>query len=90
GTYSRKDFKAYIGMKPQAFKKRILANLDFIKKYMIESILHNKEIEQRMNAKKLQIQECKVQEVKASYAGSGDKDNIGIVSDKGNDQNLEN
>ncbi|GJS65348.1 hypothetical protein Tco_0679912 [Tanacetum coccineum] len=43
-----------------------------------------------MNAKKLQIQECKVQEVKASDASSGDKDSSGIVSDKGNDQNLEN
>nr|GEV87047.1 hypothetical protein [Tanacetum cinerariifolium] len=89
-TYSRKDFKAYTGMEPQAFKERILANFDFIQKYMVESILHNKEIEQRMNAKKLQIQECKVQKVKASDASSGDKDNNGIVSDKGNDQNLKN
>nr|GEU59862.1 hypothetical protein [Tanacetum cinerariifolium] len=89
-TYLRKDFKSYTGMEPQAFKERILANFDFIQKYMIESILHNKEIEQRMNAKKLQIQECKVQEVKASDASSGDKDNSRIVSDKGNDQNLNN
>ncbi|GJY49184.1 hypothetical protein Tco_0439140 [Tanacetum coccineum] len=36
------------------------------------------------------IQECKVQEVKASDASSGDKDSSGIVSDKGNDQSLEN
>ncbi|GJS53850.1 hypothetical protein Tco_0627212 [Tanacetum coccineum] len=36
------------------------------------------------------IQECKVQEVKASNASSGDKDSSGIVSDKGNNQNLEN
>nr|GEW49608.1 hypothetical protein [Tanacetum cinerariifolium] len=43
-----------------------------------------------MNAKKLQIQKCKVQEVKASDVSSGDKDSSGIVSDKGNDQNLEN
>ncbi|GJR74393.1 hypothetical protein Tco_0086758 [Tanacetum coccineum] len=90
GTYSRKDFKAYTGMEPQAFKERILANFDFIQKYMIESILHNKEIEQRMNAKKLQIQECKVQEVKASDASSGDKDSSGIVSDRRNDESLEN
>ncbi|GJU03457.1 hypothetical protein Tco_1113795 [Tanacetum coccineum] len=90
GTYSRKDFKAYIGMEPQAFKEIILANFDFIQKYMIESILHNKEIEQRMNAKKLQIQEYKIQEVKASNASSGDTNCSGIVSDKGNDQGLEN
>ncbi|GJW57905.1 hypothetical protein Tco_0104636 [Tanacetum coccineum] len=43
-----------------------------------------------MNAKKLEIQECKVQEVKALDASSGDKDSSGIVSDKGNDQSLEN
>ncbi|GJR54739.1 hypothetical protein Tco_1405260 [Tanacetum coccineum] len=73
GTYSRKDFKAYTRMEPQAFKERILANFDFIQKYMIESILHNKEIEQQMNLIKLQIQECKVQEVKASDASSRDK-----------------
>ncbi|GJS60910.1 hypothetical protein Tco_0655694 [Tanacetum coccineum] len=90
GTYSRKDFKAYTGMVPQAFKEIILANFDFIQKYMIESKLHNKEIKQRMNAKKLQIQECKVQEVKASNASSRDKDNSGILSDKGNDPSLEN
>ncbi|GKD73423.1 hypothetical protein Tco_1331705 [Tanacetum coccineum] len=60
GTYSRKDFQSYTGMEPQTFKERILDDFDFIQKYMIESILHNKEIEQRMNAKKLQIQECKV------------------------------
>ncbi|GJR74391.1 hypothetical protein Tco_0086756 [Tanacetum coccineum] len=48
------------------------------------------EIKQRMNAKKFQIQECKVYEVKASDASSGDKDSSGTVSDKGNDQSLEN
>ncbi|GJU08222.1 hypothetical protein Tco_1124652 [Tanacetum coccineum] len=85
GTYSRKDFKAYTGMEPQAFKERILVNFDFIQKYMIESILHNKEIEKLVNAKKLQIQE-----VKASDTSSGDTNCSGIVSDKRNDQNLEN
>ncbi|GJS74949.1 hypothetical protein Tco_0724830 [Tanacetum coccineum] len=90
GTYSRKDFKAYTRMEPQVFKEIILANFDFIQKYMIESKLHNKEIKQWMNAKKLQIQENKVQEVKASDASSGDKDNSGIVSNKGNDQSLKN
>nr|GEV17294.1 putative ribonuclease H-like domain-containing protein [Tanacetum cinerariifolium] len=43
-----------------------------------------------MNAKKLQIQVCKVQEVKASDDSSRDKDSSGILSDKGNDQNLKN
>ncbi|GKE95216.1 hypothetical protein Tco_1580071, partial [Tanacetum coccineum] len=53
GTYSRKDFQAYTGMQ---FKERIIKDFDFIKKYMIESILNDKEIEQRMNAKRLQKQ----------------------------------
>nr|GEW53531.1 hypothetical protein [Tanacetum cinerariifolium] len=44
----------------------------------------------RLNERKLQIQKCKVQEVKASNASSGDKDCSRIVSDKGNDQGLEN
>ncbi|GKA82393.1 hypothetical protein Tco_0789141 [Tanacetum coccineum] len=56
GTYSRKDFKAYTGMKPQDFKERILKDFDFIQKYMIKSILNDKEIEQRLNAKRLQKQ----------------------------------
>ncbi|GJT54146.1 hypothetical protein Tco_0989200 [Tanacetum coccineum] len=38
----------------------------------------------------LQIQECKVQEVKASDASSGDNDYSRIVSDNGNVQGLEN
>nr|GEW41327.1 hypothetical protein [Tanacetum cinerariifolium] len=40
--------------------------------------------------KSSQLDECKVQEVKASDASSRDKDSSGIVSDKWNDQNLEN
>ncbi|GJU57282.1 hypothetical protein Tco_1235048 [Tanacetum coccineum] len=38
----------------------------------------------------MQIQECKIQEVKASNASSGDTDSSGIVSDKGNYQSLKN
>ncbi|GJV85905.1 hypothetical protein Tco_1525803 [Tanacetum coccineum] len=50
---------------------------------------HEQELQnglKRLNARKLQIQECKVQEVQASDASSGDKDCSRIVSDKGNDQ----
>ncbi|GJR93940.1 hypothetical protein Tco_0266114 [Tanacetum coccineum] len=36
------------------------------------------------------LDECKVQEVKTSDASSGDKDSNGIVSDRGNDESLEN
>ncbi|GJT48727.1 hypothetical protein Tco_0974884 [Tanacetum coccineum] len=56
GTYLRKDFQAYTGMKPQDFKERILKDFDFIQKYMIESILNDKAIKQRMNAQRLQKQ----------------------------------
>ncbi|GJQ97556.1 hypothetical protein Tco_0008695 [Tanacetum coccineum] len=56
GTYSRKDFQAYTGMQPQDFKERIIKDFDFIRKYIIESILNDKEIEQRMNVKRLQKQ----------------------------------
>ncbi|GJW55357.1 hypothetical protein Tco_0099442 [Tanacetum coccineum] len=44
----------------------------------------------RLNERKLQIQEYKVQEIQASDASSGDKDCSWIVSDKGDDQGLEN
>nr|GEX00840.1 hypothetical protein [Tanacetum cinerariifolium]GEY88391.1 hypothetical protein [Tanacetum cinerariifolium] len=43
-----------------------------------------------LNERKLQIQECMVQKVKASDASSGEKDCSRIVSDKENDQGLEN
>ncbi|GJY30432.1 hypothetical protein Tco_0413927 [Tanacetum coccineum] len=56
GSDSRKDFKAYTRMEPQVFIERALVNFDFIEKYMIESILHNKEIKQRMNAKRIHKQ----------------------------------
>nr|GEY79803.1 hypothetical protein [Tanacetum cinerariifolium] len=44
-TYSRKDFQAYNKMQPQDLKERILKDFDFIQKYMIESILNDKEID---------------------------------------------
>ncbi|GJR09066.1 hypothetical protein Tco_0791718 [Tanacetum coccineum] len=54
---------------------------------------HEEEIQnrlKRLNERKLHIQECKVQKVKATDASLGDTDNSGIVSDKGNNQSLEN
>ncbi|GKA78353.1 hypothetical protein Tco_0784890 [Tanacetum coccineum] len=44
----------------------------------------------RLNERQLQIQEYMVQKVKALDASSGEKDCSRIVSDKGNDQGLEN
>ncbi|GJX46202.1 hypothetical protein Tco_0271392 [Tanacetum coccineum] len=43
-----------------------------------------------LNERKLQIQECKVQKVKASDASLGNNDCSRIVSDKENNQGLEN
>ncbi|GJX28558.1 hypothetical protein Tco_0236637 [Tanacetum coccineum] len=71
------------------FQELIIKNLDFIEKYIIERALHDQEIHnklKRMHERKLQIQECKVQKVKATDASSGDTYNSGIVSDKWNDQ----
>ncbi|GJS11648.1 hypothetical protein Tco_0368444 [Tanacetum coccineum] len=87
------DFKAYTNMEAQTFKETIIQNMDSIEQCIVERARHEQELQnrlKRLNERKLQIQECKVQEVKASDASSGDKDSSGIVSDKGNDQSLEN
>ncbi|GKA83441.1 hypothetical protein Tco_0805036 [Tanacetum coccineum] len=67
--------------------------MDSIKRCIIESALYEQEIQnrlKRLTERKLQIQECKVQEVKSSDGSSGGKDSNGIVSEKGNDQSSEN
>ncbi|GJV48926.1 hypothetical protein Tco_1439138 [Tanacetum coccineum] len=67
--------------------------MDSVEKCIVERARHEQEIQnrlKRLNERKLQIQECKIQEVKASNACLGDTDSGGIVSDKGNDQSLEN
>ncbi|GJV20924.1 hypothetical protein Tco_1369944 [Tanacetum coccineum] len=74
GTYERKDFPAFTGMEPQLFKETILKNFDFIENYMLKTISHAQTIQKRLDVKKLQIQECTVQEVKASNAISEDKE----------------
>ncbi|GKB01054.1 hypothetical protein Tco_0829098, partial [Tanacetum coccineum] len=71
--YARKDFHAYTSMQPQLFKETILKNFDFIEDYMLKTIIHAQTIQKRLDDKKLQIQECTVQEVKASDAFSEDK-----------------
>ncbi|GJX10335.1 MAK10-like protein [Tanacetum coccineum] len=73
GTYARKYFHVYTGMEPQLFKETILKNFDFIEYYMLKTIIHAQTIQKRLDDKKLQIQECIVQEVKASDAISEDK-----------------
>ncbi|GKF55156.1 hypothetical protein Tco_0165496, partial [Tanacetum coccineum] len=58
-----------------------------IEKCIVERALHDQEILnrlKRLNDKKLQIQECKLQEVKGADASSRDTNNSGSVSDNGN------
>ncbi|GJW85841.1 hypothetical protein Tco_0158986 [Tanacetum coccineum] len=67
--------------------------MDSIEQCIVERARHEQEIQnrlKRLNERKLQIQECIVQKVKASDASSGEKDCSRIVSDKENDQGLEN
>nr|GEX53200.1 hypothetical protein [Tanacetum cinerariifolium] len=83
----RKNFKEYTQMEAQTFKETIIKNMNFIEQCIVERANHEQELHnglKRLNKRKLQIQECKVQEVKASDASSGDKDCSRIVSDKGN------
>ncbi|GKD57353.1 hypothetical protein Tco_1290740 [Tanacetum coccineum] len=65
------------------------SNMESTEQCIVERERHEQEIHnrlKRLNEKKLQIQECMVQEVKASDASSGEKGCSRIVSDKGNDQ----
>ncbi|GJX52221.1 hypothetical protein Tco_0280590 [Tanacetum coccineum] len=87
------DCKAYINIEAQTFKETIIQNMDSIKQCIVERARHEQELQnrlKRLNERKLQIQECKIQEVNASNTCLGDTDSSGIVSDKGNDQSLEN
>ncbi|GJS15131.1 hypothetical protein Tco_0409603 [Tanacetum coccineum] len=80
-------------MEPQTFKEVIIQNIDSIEQCIFERACHEQELQnrlKRLNERKLQIQECMVQKVKASDASLGEKDCSRIVSDKGNDQGLEN
>ncbi|GJV85130.1 hypothetical protein Tco_1525028 [Tanacetum coccineum] len=60
-------------IKPSSLDETILKNFDFIENYMLKTIIHAQTIQKRLDDKKLQIQECTVQEVKASDAISEDK-----------------
>ncbi|GJU67158.1 hypothetical protein Tco_1253417 [Tanacetum coccineum] len=82
---TRRDFKEYTHMEAQTFKETIIQTMNSIEQYIVERARHEQELHnglKRLNEKKLQIQECKVQKVKASDASSGDNDCSRIVSDK--------
>nr|GEX91590.1 hypothetical protein [Tanacetum cinerariifolium] len=73
-------------MEAQSFKDLIIQHLESIEQCIVERAHHEQEIHDRLNERKLHIQECMVQKVKASNASLGEKDYSGIVSEKGNDQ----
>ncbi|GJS77601.1 hypothetical protein Tco_0727482 [Tanacetum coccineum] len=93
GCHVKENFKDYTQMEAQSFKDLIIQQMDSIEQSIIERALHQQEIQKRLtrlNDRKLQIQECKVQEVKALNASLGDTDSSGIVSKKGNAHSSEN
>ncbi|GKA28621.1 hypothetical protein Tco_0714866 [Tanacetum coccineum] len=86
---TRRDFKEYTHMEAQTFKETIIQNMNSIEQCIVERANHEQELQnglKRLNERKLQIQECKVQEVQALDASSGDNDCSRIVSDNGNVQ----
>ncbi|GJQ98802.1 hypothetical protein Tco_0521787 [Tanacetum coccineum] len=88
---ARQDFKDYTQMEAQSFKDLIIQHMESIEQCIVERARHEQEIQnrlKRLNERKLQIQECMIQKVKASNASSGEKDCSRIISDKGNDQGL--
>nr|GEV80844.1 hypothetical protein [Tanacetum cinerariifolium] len=90
---ARQDFKDYNQMEAKSFKDLIIQHMESIKQCIVERARHEQKIHnrlKRLNERKLQIQKCMVQKVKASDASSGEKDRSRIVSDKENDQGLEN
>nr|GEW56135.1 hypothetical protein [Tanacetum cinerariifolium] len=86
-----KDFKSALSVIKVKFDK--FKHFDMLKPFdpYSNSASYDRENGlKRLNERKLQIQNCKVQEVKASGASSGDKDCHRIVLEKGNDQGLDN
>ncbi|GJU29326.1 hypothetical protein Tco_1172915 [Tanacetum coccineum] len=53
----RECLQNYTAFEAYSVKDTILSDMDFIKKYMLETILHQQEILQLLNEKKLQTQE---------------------------------
>ncbi|GJX20854.1 hypothetical protein Tco_0223531 [Tanacetum coccineum] len=90
---ARQDFEDYTQMEAQSFKDLIIQHMESIEQCIVERAHHEQEIHnwlKRLNERMLRIQECMVQKVKATDASSGEKDCSRIVSDKVNDQCLEN
>ncbi|GJR86119.1 hypothetical protein Tco_0210130, partial [Tanacetum coccineum] len=97
-TLHEKDSKKVLGMLKTQFQKFFHSKLLKTSNYEYEAreardTSWAQEIQKRLkrlNERKLQIQECKVQEVKALDASSGNTESGGIVSDKGNAKSSKN
>ncbi|GKB05942.1 hypothetical protein Tco_0834175 [Tanacetum coccineum] len=81
----KRSFQRIFGEDERTFKFVLDNNMK-----NLETQLNKGTLQKKDSKSTIRIQECKVQEVKASDASSRDKDSSGIVSDKGNDQSLEN
>ncbi|GKA08775.1 hypothetical protein Tco_0688106, partial [Tanacetum coccineum] len=79
---TRNYFLQYTQLEIPEFRDTLIQHIESVKKSIDERALHKSEYDTRVNERQLQIQECKVQEVKASDAYSGDNDCSRIVSDK--------
>ncbi|GKA62789.1 hypothetical protein Tco_0762308 [Tanacetum coccineum] len=83
------DFKAYTNMEAQTFKETIIQNMNSIEQCIIERASPEQKLQnglKRLNERKLQIQECTIQN--ASDDSSGNTYCSRIVSDNGNVQAL--
>ncbi|GJZ54303.1 hypothetical protein Tco_0609188 [Tanacetum coccineum] len=69
-SYYRKHFEIYIVFEAHLFKYTMISNMDFIEKYMIETILHEQEIQKQLNEKKMQPQEVQIITIKELNANS--------------------
>ncbi|GJW76279.1 hypothetical protein Tco_0137961 [Tanacetum coccineum] len=55
--FSNFNFKKYTGLETQHFKDAMIGDIDFIQKYMLETILHEQDIQKLLTEKKLLTQE---------------------------------
>ncbi|GJY36993.1 hypothetical protein Tco_0422371, partial [Tanacetum coccineum] len=81
-------FSHIFGEDVNTFTRTFSQNMDKLEQQLTKETILESNYQNAFRV--LKIQECTVKEVKASNACSGDTDNSGIVSDKGNDQSLEN
>nr|GEX64541.1 hypothetical protein [Tanacetum cinerariifolium] len=61
----RENLQNHTALETFSVKDTIISDMDFVKKYMIETILHQQEIHQLLNEKKLQTQEVQPNIVQA-------------------------